>query len=193
MGLLYFPVEHQQITSLLAEVEAVSHVIGQYDAKPYGVEQRCQPLMMVPRNGQGTEGLSVLGEGQYSKPRRDPLVLLHHDEIGDLVSGQTHVDESTGVRGSPNVNPNRKRFCVIIKRDAHFSSAEKGMTMPVFVSGLNLSRRFFREVVRPLLANAFPAVRYAAALLGPGSEVLGFDTEMSVDHDWGPRVFVFFA
>jgi hypothetical protein len=65
--------------------------------------------------------------------------------------------------------------------------------MPVFVSGLDLSRRFFQEVVRPLLSSAFPTVRYAAALLGPGSEVLGFDTEMSVDHDWGPRLFVFLA
>jgi hypothetical protein len=42
-----------------------------------------------------------------------------------------------------------------------------------------------------LLANAFPELCYAAALLGPGSEVLGFDTEMSVDHDWGPRLFIF--
>ena len=57
--------------------------------------------------------------------------------------------------------------------------------MPVFVSGLDLSRRFFREIVRPLLATAFPNLHYAATLLGPGSEVLGFDTEMSVDHDWG--------
>jgi hypothetical protein len=63
--------------------------------------------------------------------------------------------------------------------------------MPVFVSGLDLSRRFFREVVCPLLATAFPHLHYAAALLGPGSEVLGFDTEMSVDHDWGPRLFLF--
>ena len=65
------------------------------------------------------------------------------------------------------------------------------MTMPVFVSGLELSRRFFHEVVRPLLTDAFPGLRYGAALLGPGSEVLGFDTEMSVDHDWGPRLFIF--
>ncbi len=63
--------------------------------------------------------------------------------------------------------------------------------MPVFVSGLDLSRRFFREIVRPLLASAFPNLHYAAALLGPGSEVLGFDTEMSIDHDWGPRLFLF--
>src|SRR5215469_7680381 len=63
--------------------------------------------------------------------------------------------------------------------------------MPVFVSGLELSRQFFHEAVRPLLADAFPDLCYAAALLGPGSEVLGFDTEMSVDHDWGPRLFIF--
>jgi hypothetical protein len=63
--------------------------------------------------------------------------------------------------------------------------------MSVFVSGLDLNRRFFREIVRPLLATAFPNLHYAAALLGPGSEVLGFDTEMSVDHDWGPRLFLF--
>jgi hypothetical protein len=63
--------------------------------------------------------------------------------------------------------------------------------MPTFVSGLDLSRRFFQEIVRPLLTNAFPKLRYAAALLGPGSEVLGFDTEMSADHDWGPRLFIF--
>jgi hypothetical protein len=55
--------------------------------------------------------------------------------------------------------------------------------MPVFVSGLDLSRRFFQEVVRPLLASDFPNVRHAAALLGPGSEVLEYDTKMSVDHD----------
>ena len=63
--------------------------------------------------------------------------------------------------------------------------------MSVFISGLDLSRRFFSESVRPLLASAFPQLHYAAALLGPGSEVLGFDTAMSVDHDWGPRLFLF--
>lgn len=63
--------------------------------------------------------------------------------------------------------------------------------MPTFVSGLVLSHRFFHEIVRPLLIEAFPGLRYAAALLGPGSEVLGFDTEMSADHDWGPRLFLF--
>lgn len=63
--------------------------------------------------------------------------------------------------------------------------------MPGFVPGLDLNRRFFQEIVQPLLATAFPHLRYAAALLGPGSETLGFDTEMSSDHDWGPRLFLF--
>lgn len=63
--------------------------------------------------------------------------------------------------------------------------------MPDFIPGLELSRRFFDEAVRPLLDAAFPGLRYAAGLLGSGSEVLGFDTEMSRDHDWGPRVDLF--
>jgi hypothetical protein len=63
--------------------------------------------------------------------------------------------------------------------------------MPDFIPGLELSRLFFAEAVRPLLDGAFPRLRYAAGLLGSGSEVLGFDTEMSRDHDWGPRVDLF--
>ena len=62
-----------------------------------------------------------------------------------------------------------------------------------FIPGLALAAAFYAEVVRPLLAEAFPKLPYAAALLGPGSEVLGFDTERSTDHDWGPRLQVFVA
>jgi hypothetical protein len=61
---------------------------------------------------------------------------------------------------------------------------------PPFMPGLMLARAFYEEVARPLLDEAFPQLRYAAALLGPGSEVLGFDTERSTDHDWGPRLQV---
>ncbi|HNS52602.1 MAG TPA: DUF4037 domain-containing protein [Anaerolineae bacterium] len=60
-----------------------------------------------------------------------------------------------------------------------------------FLSGLELSRRFYWEAVRPLLDQHFPGVPHAAALLGPGSEVLGFDTTLSMDHDWFPRVQLF--
>jgi hypothetical protein len=60
-----------------------------------------------------------------------------------------------------------------------------------FVPGLEFSRAFYEEVVRPIVSAAAPKLEYAAALIGPGSEVLGFDTEQSTDHDWGPRLQVF--
>lgn len=63
--------------------------------------------------------------------------------------------------------------------------------MSPIIPGLELSRRFYEEIVRPLLDEAFPDLPYAAALLGPGSEVLGFDTARSSDHDWGARLFIF--
>jgi hypothetical protein len=64
---------------------------------------------------------------------------------------------------------------------------------PPFIPGLELAGAFFTEVVRPLLAEAFPQLAYAAALLGPGSEVLGYDSVRSTDHDWGPRLQLFLA
>lgn len=63
--------------------------------------------------------------------------------------------------------------------------------MPEFIKGLELSRLFYEEAVRPLLEESFPSLRHAAARLWTGSEVLGFDTEMSRDHEWGPRVDLF--
>ncbi|MEV6931724.1 DUF4037 domain-containing protein [Dactylosporangium sp. NPDC051485] len=62
-----------------------------------------------------------------------------------------------------------------------------------FISGVELSRRLYRDAVEPLLARHFPGLPHTAALIGPGSEVLGFDTERSTDHDWGPRLQLFLA
>ncbi|MBA4862793.1 DUF4037 domain-containing protein [Streptomyces sp. PSKA54] len=62
-----------------------------------------------------------------------------------------------------------------------------------FLPGLELSRILYEEAVRPLLAEAFPGLRYAAARVGTGSEVLGFDTARSADHEWGPRLQLFLA
>ena len=60
-----------------------------------------------------------------------------------------------------------------------------------FVPGAELGRRFYAEVVRPLLDAEFPGLPHAAAHLGEGSDVLGYDTAMSRDHDWGPMVTLF--
>ena len=65
--------------------------------------------------------------------------------------------------------------------------------MPEFISGLELSRLFFEELVKPVLDTEFPDLPYDAAVIGSGSEVLGFDTPMSRDHHWGPRVTLFVA
>lgn len=60
-----------------------------------------------------------------------------------------------------------------------------------FVPGLELSRRFYTDAVRPLLEEAAPGVPHSAARMGSGSEVLGYDTPRSADHEWGPRLQVF--
>jgi hypothetical protein len=55
------------------------------------------------------------------------------------------------------------------------------------MSGRALSHRFYQQVVGPLVGD----VTHAAALLGDGSEVLGFDDAISTDHDFGPRLQLF--
>jgi Domain of unknown function (DUF4037) len=60
-----------------------------------------------------------------------------------------------------------------------------------FVPGLQLSERFFTLAVAPVLQKHFPRLRYGAGRLGRGSEVLGFDTPRSMDHDWGPQCGIF--
>jgi hypothetical protein len=63
--------------------------------------------------------------------------------------------------------------------------------MPVFIPGLQLSQAYYEEAVRPILDAEFPGLIHAAALTGYGSDVLGYDTERSTDHGWGPRCWLF--
>lgn len=60
-----------------------------------------------------------------------------------------------------------------------------------FVPGVELSRCFYDDAVLPLLNAHFPDLPHSAARIGPGSEVLGFDTPRSADHEWGPRLQLF--
>ena len=62
-----------------------------------------------------------------------------------------------------------------------------------FINGIELSRIFYEEAVRPILDAHFPNLPHSAALLGPGSDVLGYDTPQSRDHDWGPRLLLFLS
>ena len=43
----------------------------------------------------------------------------------------------------------------------------------------------------PDIRPAFAGLDYSAALLGYGSDVLGYDTIRSTDHGWGPRLILF--
>lgn len=57
--------------------------------------------------------------------------------------------------------------------------------------GIALARCYFEDLVAPLLNQRVPEVRYAAARVGTGSDVMGLDDEMSRDHDWGLRLQLF--
>jgi hypothetical protein len=61
--------------------------------------------------------------------------------------------------------------------------------MPMFVPGVELAGLFYAEAVRPVLGD----LPHAAARVGPGSDVLGYDSARSTDHDWGPRLELFVA
>ncbi len=65
--------------------------------------------------------------------------------------------------------------------------------MPTFIQGRQLSRYFYEEAVSPILRDYFANVAHTACLIGSGSEVLGYDTEESMDHDWGPRLQIFLS
>jgi hypothetical protein len=60
-------------------------------------------------------------------------------------------------------------------------------SVTAFVPGRELARAFYVEVVDPLIHD----VPHSGTFLGWGSDVVGFDTERSTDHGWGPRLQLF--
>jgi hypothetical protein len=60
-----------------------------------------------------------------------------------------------------------------------------------FIPGLELSRIFYTEAVRPILDRRFPGLVHSAGRLYLGSDILGFDSPRSMDHDWGPKTSIF--
>ncbi len=64
-------------------------------------------------------------------------------------------------------------------------------SLPEFIPGLKLSELYYHEAVQPILAQHFPGLPHSAALIGFGSDVIGFDDARSRDHLWGPRLVLF--
>ena len=56
-----------------------------------------------------------------------------------------------------------------------------------FIKGLELCEGFFFDIAKPILDKHFQSLPYSAGLIGYGSDVLGYDDEVSTDHMWGPR------
>jgi hypothetical protein len=52
---------------------------------------------------------------------------------------------------------------------------------------------FFEEAVKPIISASFPKLKFDAALIGTGSEILGLDDLVSTDHHWGPRIQLFLS
>ena len=65
--------------------------------------------------------------------------------------------------------------------------------MPNFIKGGELNRLFYEELVGPILRTHLGYIRHTACLIGYGSDVLGFDTEESTDHEWGPKFQLFLS
>ena len=81
-------------------------------------------------------------------------------------------------------------------QSAVFNSSQSSTNSPSHAPDVDAARHdtlagwyagFYEDVVGPLVAR-WP---HAAARLGSGSEVLGFDSERSTDHGWGPQLVVF--
>ncbi len=56
------------------------------------------------------------------------------------------------------------------------------------MKGLELAECYWREICEPVIAQVIPEAlpHIAVGLVGEGSECLGYDDEISMDHDWGP-------
>ena len=65
--------------------------------------------------------------------------------------------------------------------------------LPPFIPGLELSRVYYEEAVKPIVERHFPKLRWGAARNQAGSDVYGFDTERSMDHGWGPSLTIYAA
>lgn len=61
------------------------------------------------------------------------------------------------------------------------------------MKGLELSRAYYHEVIKNILLEHYPNLKHTACFIGYGSDVIGYDNDMSRDHMWGPRLVLFIS
>lgn len=140
------------------------------------------------------EGTSAPGPGDRTL-REDGILDVVHATGGDVadVAICSAVHQRRGLPDGPR--PTGIKAAIDAGRyPGRGPHAVRG-TMPSvdhsFIPGLELSQRFYHEAVRPVIHAHFGNLPYTAARVGTGSEVLGFDTARSADHEWGPRLQLF--
>ena len=79
-------------------------------------------------------------------------------------------------------------FCTGLHVDNKVKDWDKIME---FIKGIELCSGFFFDIAKPILDKHYRGLVYSAALVGYGSDVLGYDDEVSTDHMWGPRFYLF--
>ncbi len=62
-----------------------------------------------------------------------------------------------------------------------------------FIKGLKLNEGYYKDVVKEIIESNYPELNYSAGLIDYGSDVFGFDTPVSMDHNWGPRLILFLS
>lgn len=75
--------------------------------------------------------------------------------------------------------------------DKQWEARHFGDARPQFIKGMELCEIFFHTQVQPIIREFAPQIPIAAGRLDYGSDVLGYDTELSRDHAWGPQVTLY--
>jgi len=65
--------------------------------------------------------------------------------------------------------------------------------MVKFIPGLELSHKFYEQVVKKIMKNFFSKIKYSAGLIDYWSDVMWFDTAISRDHQRWPRLSIFLS
>ncbi|MBO6014967.1 MAG: DUF4125 family protein, partial [Lachnospiraceae bacterium] len=142
--------------------------------------------------------LSAMAEAQYKKGNLQKAAAYDEQALSEIEKhvGRTQAYEVV----KQNLEKIRKEIALGERSPESRSQEEitqekgvqgEGADKP-YISGLELSRKYFEAYQDELLAGFDAYKKYMAfGLVGDGSECLGFDDEASHDHDFGPGFVVF--